>query len=374
MATNNIPLTMRSLVARKYCKPAEYEVVDVPVPTIKRADEVLIRVHAAGISTGDTQFAAGASRFISPLQPPIPLGAQGSGTVIATGSSVTALKPGDAVYGLAIRHGSMLASPLPGFASEYAVARADILLPKPAHISFEDAAVLAGNVTTAAQCLNRYFQLAGQPASSGSLEGKTVFIPAALSATGSVAIQVVKNVYGAARVVSTVSTAKVPLVATYLPGLIDTLVDYTTQNVVEAIGKETVDFVYNTQWATFTSTLPLLKHHTGIAVSIASVPRAETLRKMFGPGNVPFIFIWIAHLANAWYAWKLRGTGVKQDFVSGNPGSREDLERAGEWIAAGKVRAVTTVVALEDLSAVREACGRVATGKGGLGALVIKIV
>ncbi|KAK3321357.1 chaperonin 10-like protein [Cercophora scortea] len=371
MTAKNIPLTMRSLVARTYCNPAQYEIIDMPVPTIKRPDEVLIRVHAAGISTGDTQFAAGASRFISPLKPPIPLGVQGSGTIIATGSAVTTLKPGDAVYGLAIRHGSMLTPPLPGFASEYAVVRADILLLKPSHLTFEDAAALAGNVTTAAQCLERYFELAN----TGSLEGKTVFIPAALSATGSVAIQVVKNVYGAARVISTVSTAKIPLVEGHLPGLVDTVIDYTTQNVIEVIGKETVDFVLNTQWTEFTASLPLLKHHTGIAISIASVPRAETLRKMFGQGNVPFIFIWIANVAQAWYRWKLRGMpGVKYDFVSGNPGNREDLERAGEWIADGKVRAVTTVVELGDLEGVREACGRVKTGRGGLGGLVVKIV
>ena len=81
-----------------------------------------------------------------------------------------------------------------------------------------------------------------------------------------------------------------------------------------------------------------------------------------------------ATLAQWWYRWKLRGTDAGYDFVSGNAGVRADLERAGELIADGKVKAVATVVPFDDINAVREACGRVYTGKGGLGSLVIEIV
>lgn len=59
----SIPKTMRSLVAPKYCEPAEYEVVEMPVPEIKEPTGVLIKVHAAGIMTGDTQIAGGAFRI-----------------------------------------------------------------------------------------------------------------------------------------------------------------------------------------------------------------------------------------------------------------------------------------------------------------------
>lgn len=55
----DIPKTMRSLVAPKPCKPDEYEVRNLPVPTISDPDEVLLRVHAAGINTGDPQVASG---------------------------------------------------------------------------------------------------------------------------------------------------------------------------------------------------------------------------------------------------------------------------------------------------------------------------
>ncbi len=55
---------MRSLVAPKYCDPSQYEVVDTPVPTIKEPNDVLIKVHAAAMNTGDTQFASGIFKIV----------------------------------------------------------------------------------------------------------------------------------------------------------------------------------------------------------------------------------------------------------------------------------------------------------------------
>lgn len=40
---------MRSLVAPKFCKPSEYDVIDMPLPTIKKPDDVLIRIYAGGV-------------------------------------------------------------------------------------------------------------------------------------------------------------------------------------------------------------------------------------------------------------------------------------------------------------------------------------
>jgi hypothetical protein len=68
MASTKIPHTMRSLAVRQYSKPSGYEVLQLPVPTIERPGDILIRVHAASIQTGDTQVAAGMSRLFAPLQ------------------------------------------------------------------------------------------------------------------------------------------------------------------------------------------------------------------------------------------------------------------------------------------------------------------
>lgn len=54
-----IPKTMRSLVAPRQCSPAEFEIQVLPVPTITLPTQVLIRVHAAGIATGDVALPSG---------------------------------------------------------------------------------------------------------------------------------------------------------------------------------------------------------------------------------------------------------------------------------------------------------------------------
>lgn len=394
-STNNLPQTMRSLAVRQYSKPSGYEVLQLPIPIISRPGDILIRVHAASIQTGDTQITAGMSRLFAPLQSasshpnhphhppqltpppsfPAKLSGSGSGIVVALGTAVSAFQIGDAVYGLTYKHGEFPPR-APGFASEFVVVPADTMLPKPPHVSFEDAAALAGSVVTSYQVVRRYFELTGQPTDgSATLEGKTVFLQAALGGSGSVAAQVVKNVYGAKRVVATVSTEKVAMVGALLPGVVDQVIDYKTEDVVEAVGRGAVDFVFNTQ-RDVVKTFALANPETGAVLSIASVPGKKTLRSFLGTSKVPFqwLLFLVSRLAYVWYDWNLRGTKIRHDFVSGDMGDREAIERAGEWVAAGKVKAIATVVDLDDLQAVRAECQKVADGKGGVGKLVIRVL
>lgn len=68
----SIPKTMRSLAATKYCEPAGYEVIELPVPEIREPDQVLVKVHAGGISTGDTQIVGGDMRIIASVKLKLP--------------------------------------------------------------------------------------------------------------------------------------------------------------------------------------------------------------------------------------------------------------------------------------------------------------
>ncbi|KAI0839064.1 GroES-like protein [Hypoxylon sp. FL0890] len=367
-----VPDKMRSIVATKYCWPTEWEVADMPVPTIKNPKDILIKVHAAGIATGDTQLIRGATRFIiGNLKFPHKIGIEASGVVVAVGSGVTNFRPGDEVVAFAhshIRPMDLLADC--GFASEYTISREPFTLHKPSTCDFKDMCSIA-NVVTAIQTIEMGLRLLRQNGVTDGLEGKTVFVPGGLSATGAVGIQVLKNVYGVGKLITTVSTAKVPLVEQYLPGLVDQVVDYTKyKKLTDAIPAGSVDFVYNTQWGVDT-TFPLLKPETGVVASIASVPTAELMRKMLPP--LPFFMYWVCSLAQWYYWFKTRGTNIKHEFHSGNPAVREDLEHAGELFATGKVKPVNRVVELEDLEAVRREAQNVATGKGGIGKLVIKI-
>ncbi|KAI0881431.1 GroES-like protein [Annulohypoxylon maeteangense] len=372
-----LPDTMRSLVAPKYGFPTEWEVTDMPVPTIDDPKEMLIKVYAAGISTGDTQVARGGTKYlIGDLKMPHKIGIEAAGVVVKIGTGVTNFKPGDAVYAFGLsRPMNMLAAP--GFCSEYCVAREALVLHKPATTDFVDVCNLA-NVVTAIQTIDMGLRHMRDNGVVDGLEGKTVFVPGGLSATGSAAIQVLKNVYGVGKLITTVSTAKVPLVEEYLPGLVDQVVDYTKcRNLADAIPAGSVDLVYNTQWGV-QKTFPLVKRNVGVVASIASVPSPGLLRGGDqGPGMLPplpFFVYWFAAVAQWYYAWKLRGTNVKHEFHSGNIGAREDLERAGEIVAMGKVKAVKRVVELEDIDVVRREAQKVATGKGGIGKLIIKIV
>ncbi|KAF6827910.1 putative alcohol dehydrogenase [Colletotrichum plurivorum] len=366
---DTLPKTMRSLVAPKHCTPAGYTIIDLPLPEITDPADVVIRVHAGAIMFGDCQRAAGSvltTQFKETF--PMKLGVEGAGVIAAVGRDVKDFKVGDAVYGLAATR-PIFTGPDRGFCSEYAIAPARVLLPKPPHMTFEEAASLCGYTVTAYQTIKRGLEIAGV----NSLEGMTVYIPGALSGGGFSAIQVAKNVFGAARIISTVSTPKIPLVERYLPGLVDQLVDYTTTNVADAVPRGSVDFMVNTQLATLSPGIPLLKPRTGVIASIASIAPSSLLRELLGPDRVPFWLAWILDLAQLWYAFKLRGTGIRHEFISGNPEIREDLERAGEIIATGKVKGVFRAVDLEDLESVRSECEKVNSLKGGIGRLVIRV-
>ncbi|KAI3340600.1 alcohol dehydrogenase [Ustulina deusta] len=369
---SDLPSTMRSLVALKFCAPSEYEVIDTPLPTIKNPDDILIRVHAGSLQTGDAQRARGMTRLLpGKMKFPMKIGMEGSGVVAAIGTAVTKFRPGDEVYAAALPGRPIDLFAENGFISQYAVAPEACVLPKPAALPYEDAASPAGLTVTAYQCVETGLRLLRENGVTDGLEGKTVFVPGALSATGSIAIQLLKNHYGVGRMVSTVSTEKLPLVEQYLPGLVDQVVDYkTTKRLTDAIPAGSIDFVLNTQWDLL-GTFALANPEKGVVVSISSAPHPALLREMLP--TAPFWIFWALAVAQWYYAFKLRGTNIKYTFVSGNFGVREDVECAGRFIATGKVKAVKRVVDLEDIVAVRKGCEQVYRGKGGIGKLVIKL-
>ena len=113
-------------------------IAEIDRPAIA-ADEVLVRVHAAGLDRGTWHLMAGQAYLIRlmgfGLRAPknrVP-GLDVAGTVVAVGADVTRFAVGDEVFG--ISRGSF---------AEYACAREDKLARKPANLSFDQAAVVAG--------------------------------------------------------------------------------------------------------------------------------------------------------------------------------------------------------------------------------------
>lgn len=170
--------------------------------------EVLVRVHAAGLDRGTWHLMTGKPYLMRIAG----LGFRGpkdrvpgrdlAGTVAAVGSAVTEFAAGDEVYG--VGRGSF---------AEYAVARADKLAKKPVSLSFEQAAVVPISGATALQALTDH----------GRLEpGQRVLVIGASGGVGSYAVQIAKAL--GAEVTGVASTAKLDLVRTFGA---DHVIDYT---------------------------------------------------------------------------------------------------------------------------------------------------
>lgn len=222
---------------------------------------------------------------------------------------------------------------------------------------------------TAYQTIRRGLQLGGEE----SLEGKTVFVPGALSASGALMIQMARNMFGATKIISTVSTPKVDRVEEYIPGMVDELHDYTKQRIADVVPKGSVNYVFNTQWATIDDGIQVLDPKAGILVSLTGIPPKATIKKFMGASRFPWWLGAVLDVAQLYNAWKVWGTDIKFEFLSGSAEIREDLEKLGEIVARKQLRPVMRTVDLSDLEKVRDEIDKVAASKGGLGKLVIRI-
>src|SRR5580765_6305809 len=137
---------MRAIVYSKYGGPEVLELADVDRPVAGDA-EVLVRVRAASLNALDMHFTTGTPyvmRVSAGLRVPkrhIP-GVDLAGTIDAVGGNVTSFQPGDEVFGSAS-----------GTCAEYAVASVESVVPKPAGVTFEQAATVPTAAVTALQAL-----------------------------------------------------------------------------------------------------------------------------------------------------------------------------------------------------------------------------
>jgi NADPH:quinone reductase-like Zn-dependent oxidoreductase len=130
---------MKAVVRKRYGTPDVLELKDVAKPTPK-ADEVLVRVHAASVNDWDWGLLQGTpflNRMLHGLFTPKVqiLGGDIAGRVEVVGGDVKAFKPGDEVFGDLCMSGF-------GAFAEYACAPETNLALKPASMTFEQAAAI----------------------------------------------------------------------------------------------------------------------------------------------------------------------------------------------------------------------------------------
>lgn len=202
---------MKAIRIHEYGGLEVLKLEEIPRPEPKD-DELLIRVHAAGVNPADAKIREGGA-FASIYEDPFPftLGWDISGVIEAIGSKVKDFKAGDAVYG-------MVNFPYEGGAyADFVTAPAVHLARKPEKLDHIHAAALPLAVLTAWQAL---FGAAKMTA------GDRVLIHAAAGGVGHLAVQLARW-KGASYIIATASASD----EEYLKEIgVDEVIDYRTEN------------------------------------------------------------------------------------------------------------------------------------------------
>lgn len=212
--TETASKTMHAIVHKSFGPPEAsltYEVVGKPEIS---EDEVLVRVHAAGVAIGDWLTVMGLPYVARPqyglLSPkhPIP-GYEMAGMVETVGAGVTGLQPGDEVFGWG---NAALA--------EYVAVPASQLTRKPSNLTLEQSAAVPISGLAALEALR----------DSGSLRpGQRVLITGASGAVGTFAVQIAKAL--GAEVTGVASTRNVEMARAIGA---DDVIDYTTAAITDS--------------------------------------------------------------------------------------------------------------------------------------------
>jgi NADPH:quinone reductase-like Zn-dependent oxidoreductase len=204
-------VTMKAAVHRCYGSPDVIRLEDIAKPT-PEDNEVLVKIRAASANALDWRSLRGepyvmrlGGGFGSPKN--VALGVDFAGVVEAVGRKVTRFKPGDEVFGGSGK----------GTFAEYVTVREDRnIVPKPATLTFEEAAAIPVGAITALQALRDEGRL--RP-------GQKVLINGASGAVGTYSVQIAKAL--GAEVTGVCSTRNVEMVRSLGA---DHVVDYTRED------------------------------------------------------------------------------------------------------------------------------------------------
>ena len=292
---------MKAMVQDSYGTPEALTLRDIDKPVIG-VDGVLIRVRAAGVNPADWAIMGGLPYVARPaygLRKP-GIGVRGTdvaGVVEAVGASVTRFRRGDEVFGWGT-----------GSFAEYASAKENSLEPKPAILTFEQAAAVPMAGLVALQALRDQGHVRG---------GQKVLINGASGGIGTFAVQIAKSL--GAEVTGVCSTRNVELVRSIGA---DQVVDYTKEDFTRS-GKQ-YDFI-----------LDNVANH-----SLSSLRRALTPNGTLVPNGGEFNNRWFAgggRVISALVLSKFVSQSLRPFLLSPN---HADLVVLRELLETGKLKPV----------------------------------
>ena len=289
---------MKAFVYTKYGSADVLHLQEVEKSTPKD-DEVLIKVQAVSINAYDWHFLSAdiflirmIGGFLRPKNPI--LVADLAGRVEAVGSHVKQFQPGDEVFG-DIGGGGL---------AEYVCARENLLVRKPAKMTFEEAAAVPMAALTAVQGLRDEGQI--QP-------GQQVVINGASGGVGTFAVQIAKT-FGA-EVTAVCSTRNLDTARSIGA---DHIIDYTKEDFTKSGQRYDLIFAAN-------------GYHPISAYQRALTPKG--IYVMAG-GKVPQLF-----QALTMGRWMSKTGGQKMGAMTAKT-NQNDLVTIKEFLEAGKVRPV----------------------------------
>ena len=274
---------MKAIVQDRFGPPDVLRLADTSMPEVS-ADDVLVRVYAAALNPADWHILRGdplVSRLmgVGLTKPKARVaGIDAAGVVEAVGVNVRGLANGDEVLGFCR-----------GAFAEYASAAADMVVPKPGGLTFEQAAAVPIAATTA---------LRGIRDVGGVTAGQQVLVNGAGGGVGTYAVQIAAAL--GAEVTGVCSTRNVELVRSIGAAHV---IDYTTQDFAD--GRTRYDVILDN-----VSSLPLARLRAALS------PKGTLVLNGGGsPGHIfgPVAGILRAVVANGFVSQRLRPLPARQN-------------------------------------------------------------
>jgi NADPH:quinone reductase-like Zn-dependent oxidoreductase len=245
---------MRAIVQDRFGPPDVLQLADTSLPEVG-ADDVLVRVHAAALNPADWHILRGdplVARLmgLGLTRPKARVaGIDAAGVVARLGADVRGLRNGEEVLGFCR-----------GAFAEYACASGDMVVPKPASLTFEQAAAVPVAATTALRGIRDVGEVKA---------GQQVLVNGAGGGVGTYAVQIAVAL--GAEVTGVCSTRNVELVRSIGAAHV---VDYTREDFTG--GRSKYDVILDN-----VSSLPLTRLRQALApkgILVSARPRVRACR------------------------------------------------------------------------------------------------